>query len=370
MAIQNRRGAYEDFKPEKLKSGEWATVLSGDPNASDGRANYMCFEPGVVKRMATFEDMRENIELATEEISNAYLEDLTEATERADTSAANADSKAGAADTAAQNAQAVANTVQGKLDKGELRGDKGDTATIKVGTVETGTPGTTAEITNSGTANDAVLNFRIPQGQKGDTGTAENLSDQTVNFTAANDDVDISSGESLRVIFGKTLKSIKTLRTGLSGKADTNHNHSATNITSGTLPLERGGTGVTTAAGIRDSLGISDHVAEEYEDTGWTIRKWASGRMEVEKIISFTTPTWSGSGNLYYCKGTVPGGVPVEFVGTAFSEFSTSSASGAIAFPTIVAFTSSALTINLCRLYGGTDAKKITGLFRATGRWK
>ena len=32
MAVQTRRGAYENFDPSKLLAGEWATVLSGDPN--------------------------------------------------------------------------------------------------------------------------------------------------------------------------------------------------------------------------------------------------------------------------------------------------------------------------------------------------
>ena len=61
MAIQNRRGAYGDFDPSKLLPGEWAVVLSGDTNASDGLACYMCFKAGVVKRMATYEDMIDNI---------------------------------------------------------------------------------------------------------------------------------------------------------------------------------------------------------------------------------------------------------------------------------------------------------------------
>ena len=74
-----------------------------------------------------------------------------------------------------------------KGDKGET-GDKGDTgakgdtgetgaagtpgaaATIQVGTVTTGAPGTQASVTNSGTANAAVLDFTIPKGETGDKG--------------------------------------------------------------------------------------------------------------------------------------------------------------------------------------------------------
>ena len=52
-------------------------------------------------------------------------------------------------------------------------GPAGQTATITVGATTTGEPGTEAQVTNSGTAQDAILNFTIPQGvqgPKGDTG--------------------------------------------------------------------------------------------------------------------------------------------------------------------------------------------------------
>ena len=40
------------------------------------------------------------------------------------------------------------------------------------------------------------------------------------------------------------------------GAAPASHNHSASNITSGTLPIARGGTGATNAAGIRTNIGV------------------------------------------------------------------------------------------------------------------
>ena len=50
-------------------------------------------------------------------------------------------------------------------------GPKGDAAaTITVGTTTTGTAGTNASVTNSGTSNDVVLNFTIPQGATGPAG--------------------------------------------------------------------------------------------------------------------------------------------------------------------------------------------------------
>jgi hypothetical protein len=47
------------------------------------------------------------------------------------------------------------------------KGEPGEAATVAVGTV---TGGTTAQVTNSGTNTDAVLNFTLPKGDKGDTG--------------------------------------------------------------------------------------------------------------------------------------------------------------------------------------------------------
>lgn len=52
------------------------------------------------------------------------------------------------------------------------------------------------------------------------------------------------------------------IQTQLNSKAPTSHNHSASNITSGTLPLVRGGTGATTAAGALTNLGITATAAE------------------------------------------------------------------------------------------------------------
>lgn len=50
------------------------------------------------------------------------------------------------------------------------QGDPGAAATIDVGTVTTGDPGTDAAVTNSGTANAAIFNFTIPQGVQGPQG--------------------------------------------------------------------------------------------------------------------------------------------------------------------------------------------------------
>lgn len=52
-------------------------------------------------------------------------------------------------------------------------GEDGAAATIVVGSVVTGDPGSSASVINVGTENAAVLNFSIPKGQKGDPGDSE-----------------------------------------------------------------------------------------------------------------------------------------------------------------------------------------------------
>ena len=51
-----------------------------------------------------------------------------------------------------------------------VKGDTGTPATVRIGTVETGAAGTSASVTNSGTASAAVFDFIIPKGDKGATG--------------------------------------------------------------------------------------------------------------------------------------------------------------------------------------------------------
>lgn len=62
---------------------------------------------------------------------------------------------------------------QGKDGSPGAKGDPGAAATVKVGTVTTGEPGTDAIVTNSGTESAAVLDFTIPRGETGAGGGAE-----------------------------------------------------------------------------------------------------------------------------------------------------------------------------------------------------
>lgn len=56
--IQMRRGLMADFNPAKMTAGEWAVSIDTE---TDKQVVWMCFSPGIVKRMGTLEDFEEQI---------------------------------------------------------------------------------------------------------------------------------------------------------------------------------------------------------------------------------------------------------------------------------------------------------------------
>lgn len=133
MAIQCRRGTYEDFLPEKMSPAEWAIILAGDPVVTDGKSAFICFSPGDVKRIATYNDMVAQFTAINADLIKKLTGDVTDAanaanvaTSGANAAAGNARTQATAAETAANEANNVADIIQGKLDAGELKGEKGE----------------------------------------------------------------------------------------------------------------------------------------------------------------------------------------------------------------------------------------------------
>lgn len=129
MAIQMRRGEYKDLNTEKLLPAEWAVVLSGDPKAKDGRAAYLCFNAGDVKRMATYEDMEENIEEASGVIAEKAAEKAASAAtkkaeEKINDAAEKADQSASKAEEAAKKVDDGLDAYQEKLNNAVKEYDK------------------------------------------------------------------------------------------------------------------------------------------------------------------------------------------------------------------------------------------------------
>ena len=87
MAIQNRRGDYANFDPQKMKPGEFAIVQSNDPNASDGKAVYICTQAGTVKRLVSDLEVYDEVQNAATEIAQEIHEAVDEDVQRAEAAA-------------------------------------------------------------------------------------------------------------------------------------------------------------------------------------------------------------------------------------------------------------------------------------------
>lgn len=57
--MRMRRGNDADFDPDQMSAGEWAVSV-------DKRYVYMCFAPGLVRRMATYESFEEDLKIVRE----------------------------------------------------------------------------------------------------------------------------------------------------------------------------------------------------------------------------------------------------------------------------------------------------------------
>lgn len=112
MAIKNRRGEYANFDPYKMLQGEWGITTSGDPNSADGKSVYMCFAAGNVKRMATYDDMVENIDRATEKVQERLTQEVREATAEANSTIQKATQATQSANTAADRANEAAEAAE------------------------------------------------------------------------------------------------------------------------------------------------------------------------------------------------------------------------------------------------------------------
>lgn len=69
MAILMRGGLKKDFDPQKMRAKEWAVSTDAE---TEKQIVWMCFRPGVVKRMGTYEDFKEQIREATDDIREEY----------------------------------------------------------------------------------------------------------------------------------------------------------------------------------------------------------------------------------------------------------------------------------------------------------
>lgn len=136
------------------------------------------------------EQVRESIARSIEEMN----QDNIDTQSHYDTTIAAANTAITNANNAADAATDIKDEVEQKLADGDFdgpQGPTGDAATITVGSVTTGAPGTAAQVVNTGTSSEAVLQFTIPRGA---TGEIENLDTAAVTFGIDTNYQNIASG--------------------------------------------------------------------------------------------------------------------------------------------------------------------------------
>lgn len=290
MAIQHRRGVYNNFDPTKLLPGEWAVVLSGDSGASDGMTVYICFAAGVVKRMATYEDIVDFIIDANPEVverlsaSMSQLEDAIETAEELRVAAENdrvsAENARVSAEAARDSAENGVNGIGGRVKAESERVAAENARAIRFAEIEQIAQGWTIHHCTSSEYNpttrkptvsnpDISVLYCVPNSDAtSDDGwmewryDSESQDFEPVGTTQASIEAistsDIDSITADTPVTGEQVLKV----TGLSYLwtklkavfAAIAHNHSASEITSGTLPIERGGTGASTAAGAKTAI--------------------------------------------------------------------------------------------------------------------
>lgn len=195
MAIQMRRGAYEDFDSSKMLAGEIAVVTSGDPASDTGRTLYVCFAPGVVKRIVSYEDFESEINNATADVQAAFTEEL----------------KAAIADAVSviNDANATAEAAKETTEKAnQVVADAQETLTTFVTNVQVSVD--TAILS----ANDAT-EAAIAAAKKANeaAGDSVDISNTAIEFAEADTRENVASGETLPTLFGKIKKWFTDLKT-------------------------------------------------------------------------------------------------------------------------------------------------------------
>lgn len=133
-------------------------------SASSSASEAKSYRDAANNYAANAKNYSENVNVFTPSVSSSGVLSWTNKAGLANPPAVNIKGEKG--DQGLQGVQGVKGDTGAKGD----RGATGDAATVRIGTVTTGAPGSEAIVTNVGTVNDAVFNFTLPRGEKGADG--------------------------------------------------------------------------------------------------------------------------------------------------------------------------------------------------------
>lgn len=192
---------------------------------------------------------------------------------------------------------------QGNTGATGSQGPQGEAATITVGTVSTTAYGNTASVTNSGTEQDVVLDFVIPQGKPGEQTTRMGaLTLDTI--TAQSADFPIPAvGETGSTVFGKIIKFFNSTVSALNSKLNISDVINNLTSTSTTQPLSAAQGKALNDASVNMKGTLPSSTTEAQLLTlapgvyqVWTAFTWLpKGAANYGTLISYVSGTASGS---------------------------------------------------------------------------
>lgn len=198
MAKQIRYGEYKDFKPEKMVTAELACVTSGDPAVSDGRSVYVCFTPGIVKRLTTYADFERELAAESEEIRSQFTQDIKDAIQDA------LDAKNAAETFVEQKGQEIDSLI--------TETQKTTSDFVQQAQSDVNTAVTSANASKQ--AADEATQKALDAADKANEAAGGDISEKAVTFGQALTRANVESGDTLAIAFGKLAKYCADLESG------------------------------------------------------------------------------------------------------------------------------------------------------------
>ena len=174
----NAKASENNAEASKEAAQSAATTASNYASASRGSANEaqtyktnaQTYMNNAELYMNNAKNYSENVNVFVPSVSSAGVLSWTNKAGLVNPASVNIKgAKGDKGDTGAQGIQGIQGVKGDKGDRGAT-GAPGAAATIRIGNVVTGAPGTNVVVTNSGTSSAAILNFQIPRGTPGADG--------------------------------------------------------------------------------------------------------------------------------------------------------------------------------------------------------
>ena len=175
------------------------------------------------------------------------------------------------------------------------KGDTGAAATVTVGTVTTGEPGTDAIVTNSGTENAAVLNFTIPKGETGAVGAVGPQGPKGDKGDTGPAGAGVPDGGTVGQLLGKTESGTAWIDPPQSGGGITTLHINVTGINMETM----------------DATFTADKTPAEMKQAAldgpvWCVLTFAAGVMSREALPFGIPPAWGPINTVAFGSVTLP----------------------------------------------------------------